>query len=148
MKLRAGALAVLVLGALTGPALLLPAESAGAASLPPLPVVYSCTATDTIAPTGANTLTTIGTSVCSDPLGQPVRAPLDELDLLLGVHVARGARQRHRGARAGIDLPGELRRHHHGAGGIDVPALTGMHHRDGHRPRLRRHQYLHVLRIS
>jgi len=70
MKLRAGALAVLVLGALTGPALLLSAESAGAASLPPLPVVYSCTATDTIAPTGANTLTTIGTSVCSGLLAQ------------------------------------------------------------------------------
>ena len=49
MKLRAGALAVLVLGALGGPALLVSADAAGAASLPSLPLVYTCTAADTIA---------------------------------------------------------------------------------------------------
>ena len=69
MKLRAGALAVLVLGALGGPALFLPSEAASAASLP-LPLVYTCSATDTIAPTGADTLTTVGTSVCSGLLAQ------------------------------------------------------------------------------
>ena len=70
MKLRAGALAVLVLGALGGPALVLPAAAASAASLPPLPLAYTCTATDTTAPTGANTLTTVGTSACSGLLAQ------------------------------------------------------------------------------
>jgi hypothetical protein len=69
MKLRAGALAVLLLGALGGPALMLPAESAGAASLS-LPLVYTCTTADTIAPTGADTLTTVGTSACSGLLAQ------------------------------------------------------------------------------
>jgi len=70
MRLRAGALAVLVLGALAGPVLFLPAESAGAALLPPLPLVYTCTATDTTAPTAADSLTTVGTSVCSGVLAQ------------------------------------------------------------------------------
>jgi hypothetical protein len=70
MKLRAGALAVLVLGALGGPVSVLSAEAATAASLPSLPLPSTCTATDTIAPTGANTLTTVGTSVCSGLLAQ------------------------------------------------------------------------------
>ncbi|HEY1634397.1 MAG TPA: hypothetical protein VGF64_06540 [Acidimicrobiales bacterium] len=70
MKLRAGALAVLVLGALGGSVLLPGVEAASAASLPPLPLVYTCSATDTIAPTGASTLTTVGTSVCSGLLAQ------------------------------------------------------------------------------
>ena len=70
MKLRAGAFAVLVLGAPGGPALLMSADAAGAASLPSLPLVYTCTATDTIAPTGANALTTVGSSVCSGVLAQ------------------------------------------------------------------------------
>lgn len=69
MKLRAGALAVLVLGAVGAPASILTAEQAGAASLP-LPLVYTCTVADTIAPTGANSLTTVGTSACSGLLSQ------------------------------------------------------------------------------
>jgi hypothetical protein len=69
MKLRAGALAAVVLGALGAPVLLLPAESAGAASLS-LPLVYTCTAADTIAPASANTLATVGTSACSGLLAQ------------------------------------------------------------------------------
>jgi hypothetical protein len=55
MKLRAGALAAVVFGVLGGPVLLLPTESAGAAPLS-LPLVYTCTAADTIAPPGCTTV--------------------------------------------------------------------------------------------
>ncbi len=67
MKLRAGALGAVALGVLGGSALFLPVQAAGAASLP---LVYTCSATDTTAPTGADTLTTVGTSVCSGLLAQ------------------------------------------------------------------------------
>jgi hypothetical protein len=79
MKLGAGALAVLVLGALGGPALYLPAEAASATSLPSLPLVYTCSATDTIAPTGTDTLTTVGTSVCSGLLAQHATTSIELL---------------------------------------------------------------------
>ena len=78
MKLRAGALAVLVLGALGGPAMLLPPATAGAVSLP-LPLVYTCTAADTIAPSGADTLTTVGTSACSGLLAQQATTSIELL---------------------------------------------------------------------
>jgi hypothetical protein len=88
MKPRAGALAVLVLGALGGPALVLPPEAAGAASLPPLPLAYTCTATDTIAPTGANALTTVGSSVCSGLLAQQATTSIELLSPIPFVSVS------------------------------------------------------------
>jgi hypothetical protein len=88
MKLRAGALVVLLLGALGVPAVLLPAEAASAASLPPLPLVYTCSATDTIAPTGADTLTTVGTSVCSGLLAQHATTSIELLGPIPLVSVA------------------------------------------------------------
>lgn len=77
MRLRAGALAVLVLGALGAPAVLLPAQAASAVSLPPLPLVYTCSATNTIAPTGADSLTTVGTSVCDGLLAQQATTSIE-----------------------------------------------------------------------
>jgi hypothetical protein len=88
MKLRAGALAVVVLGAVGGSAFLLPAEAVSAASLPPLPLVYTCSATDTIAPTGAGTLTTIGTSVCSGLLAQHATTSIELLSPIPFVSVS------------------------------------------------------------
>lgn len=84
MKLRAGALAVLVLGALGGPAVFMPIETASAASLP---VVATCTAADTIAPTGADTLATVGTSACSAPLAQQATTSIELLGPIPAVGV-------------------------------------------------------------
>ncbi|HWC39591.1 MAG TPA: hypothetical protein VG476_13725 [Acidimicrobiales bacterium] len=75
MKLRARALAVLPLG---GPALLVPAQTPSAASLS-LPLVSTCTAADTIAPSGASSLTTVGTSACSNLLAQQATTSIELL---------------------------------------------------------------------